>query len=174
MDSTFGGGWRRRRGGAVLVAALGVVLAVAVAAAASAAPQTGSFKATGAVRFTFRITKGRCDGAPKNLSNPNAKRGKAAEGFCFSSASTPTVHLSCVTGEAAAIDEMSGLRLSSSGTLHVRAYSYYGGNISAGFTELDLKVRGASASGFVRVSWVDAAGSPSCETGELAFTAKRR
>jgi hypothetical protein len=170
MDSTLGGGWRRRRGFAVLVA-LGVVLAVA--AAASAAPKTGSFKATGAIRFTFRITKGRCYGAPKNLSNPNARRGKAAKGFCFSSTSSPKVHLSCISGEEAAIDEMSGLRLSSSGTLHLRAYSYYGGNITAGFTELDLKVHGASASGFVRVSWVDAAGSPSCETGELAFTAKR-
>jgi hypothetical protein len=172
MHWTLGGGWRRRWDFAVLVAALGVVLAVA--AAASAAPQTGSFKATGAVRFTFKITKGRCDGAPKNLSNPNAKRGKAAEGFCFSSTSAPTVHLRCITGETAAIDEMSGLRLSSSGTLHVRAYSYYGGNISAGFTELSLKVRGAIASGFVRVSWVDASGSPTCETGALAFTAKRR
>jgi hypothetical protein len=172
MDSTSGGGWRRRRGGVVLVAALGLVLAVA--AVASAAPQTGSFKATGAVRFTFKIAKGRCDGAPKNLSNPNAKRGKAEEGLCFSSTSSPAVHLSCITGETAAIDEMSGLRLSSSGTLHLRAYSYYGGNISAGFTELDLKVRGDKASGFVRVSWIDAAGSPSCETGELAFTAKRR
>jgi hypothetical protein len=170
MDSTLGRGWQRRRV-AALAAALGVALAVA--AAASAAPHAGSFKATGAVRFTFKITKGRCDGAPKNISNPNARRGKAAKGFCFSSTSAPTVHLSCITGETAAIDEMSGLRLSSSGTLHVRAYSYYGGNISAGFTELDLKVRGASASGFVRVSWIDAAGSPTCETGELAFTAKR-
>ena len=170
MDSTLAGGWRWRPSVA-LVAALAAALAVA--AAASAAPHTGSFKATGAIRFAFTITKGRCDGAPKNLSNPNARPGKAAKGFCFSSTSTPTVHLSCITGEVASIDTISGLRLSSSGTLHVRAYSYYGGNIPAGFTELDLKVRGASASGFVRVSWVDAAGSPSCETGELAFTAKR-
>jgi hypothetical protein len=29
------------------------------------------------------------------------------------------------------------------------------------------------ATGFVRVNWIDSAGSPSCETGQLAFTAKR-
>jgi hypothetical protein len=173
MDSTLGGGRRRRRRGRFVALASALAVGLAIAAAASAAPQTGSFKATGAIKFTFRITKGRCVGAPKNLSNPNARRGKAAKGFCFSSTSSPTVRLSCITGETAAIQEMSGLRLSSKGTLHVRAYSYYGGNISAGFTELDLNVRGARASGFVRVSWIDSAGSPTCETGQLAFTAKR-
>lgn len=172
MGLTLIGARRWRLRVAALVAALGVVLAGA--AVAGAAPKTGSFKATGAIRFAFKIAKGRCEGAPKNLSNSKAPGGKAENGFCFSSLSTPTVHLSCITGEIAAIDELSNLRLSRNGTLHVRAYSYYGGNILAGFTELDLAVHGAKASGFVRVSWVDASGSPPCETAKLTFTAKRR
>jgi hypothetical protein len=163
-------GWRRGIG--AFVVALGVV--AVTAAVAAAAPHAGNFKATGAIKFAFRITKGRCAAPPKNLSNPSAKSGKSENGFCFSSISSPTVHLSCISGETANIDELSNLRLSSSGTLHVRAYSYYGGSTLAGFTELDLKVHGNKASGYVRVSWVDSSGSPTCETGALSFTAHRR
>jgi hypothetical protein len=170
VRSTCASRWRLRA--LALVSTLD--MAVATAAAADATPQVGSFKATGAIKFAFTVTKGRCEGQPSNLSNPNAKPGKVKVGYCFSSASSPVVKLSCFSGDTAAIQELSGLRLSSSGVLHVRAYSYYGGNIVAGFTELDLKVSGARARGFVRVKWIDASGSPICETTKLAFTATRR
>jgi hypothetical protein len=153
-----------------LVAALIVVMATA--ATAGAVPAAGSFKATGAIKFVFTITKGSCEGQPSNLSNPKARPGKQEAGFCFSSISTPVVKLSCVTGDTAELMELSGLRLSKSDVLHAKAYSYYGGNFLAGFTEFDLKVSGDSARGFVRVKAIDSGGSPTCETRELPFTAK--
>ncbi len=158
----------------VLVLLVILAVALVLAATADATPQAGSFKASGAIRFAFKITKGQCEGAPKNLSKPNAPTGKVQAGYCFSSISTPAVHLSCFSGETAAIQELSGLRLSGSGELHVRAYSYYGGNIVAGYTEPDLKVSGGSARGYVRVKWIESGGTPSCETSELAFTASSR
>ena len=163
---------RRRLSVLALLATLGVALVLAETA--DATPQAGSFRATGAIRFTFKLTKGRCEGAPKNLSKPNAPTGTVQAGYCFSSTSTPAVHLSCFSGETAAIQELTGLRLSSSGELHVRAYSYYGANVVAGYTELDLKVSGTSARGYGRVKWIQAGGTPSCETNELAFTATSR
>jgi hypothetical protein len=169
LRSTCAPRWRVRA--LALLTTLGMVMAIA--AAADATPQAGSFKATGAIKFAFTVTKGKCEGQPSNLSNPSAKPGKVKAGYCFSSVSTPRVKLSCFSGDTAAIQELSGLRLSGSDSLHVRAYSYYGGNIVAGFTEFELKVSGATARGFVRVKWIDASGSPSCETTKLAFTARR-
>ena len=118
------GGWRRRPSVA-LVAALAAALAVA--AAASAAPQTGSFKATGAIRFAFTITKGRCDGAPNNSSpTPTLAQAKLRR----ASASAPprlrrsTSAASLARWPQSTRSAVCGCR--SSGTLHVRAYSYYG------------------------------------------------
>jgi hypothetical protein len=162
--------WRR-----LMVATLGVVAVVLSAAPiVEASPKKGSFKAKGAISFAFKITKATCVVPPKNLANPKAVHGKRKKGFCFNSpVSFKPVKMTCpngasLTGETADMNLFSGLRLSSAGSLHLRAYAT---GQPAIFTELDLMVRGAHASGYVIVN--DQAGAVSCTSGKLAFKATR-
>lgn len=163
----------------VLLASL-LALGACVGVATAKAPATGTFKASGSIAFKFSIKKGKCKSPPKNLNNPNARAGKAKKGLCFYSGDDPGVTPNCpqggsITGLQALVSSFSRLRLSKSGSLHLRAYGYSSGPDPVEFTELSLKVSGKKASGFVRTTdQVFVNGSPSeCDTGNLKFTAAR-
>jgi hypothetical protein len=168
----------RARCVAALIVAL---LALGATAATAKAPATGSFKATGQIAFNFSIHKGKCVPPPKNLNNPKARPGKARKGLCFSSGDDPPVNPTCpaggsISGLQALVSSFSRLRLSKSGSLHLKAYGYGSDpNTPVNYTELSLKVSGKKASGFVRTTdQVFVNGSPStCDTGKLAFTAHK-
>ena len=79
--------------------------------------------------FHFRLTKGFCYLAPKNLHNYRVGRGKGGKGLCFSSVSVAPVHLSCTGGSSLRgftvdFSTFDRLRLAAGGSLHVKAYSY--------------------------------------------------
>jgi hypothetical protein len=152
-----------RCGLAAAVAVVGLMLTLAGVAFAGA-PQAGKYTARGAIKFTFRLKPGHCYLPAKNLKNYKAKRGKYGKGLCFTSSNAP------VSGLTAAIASFGGLRLPGNGVLHAKAYTY-GGSSPAPvyYTELDLKVRGSRASGYVRQTF-DQGGT--CDSGKLAFTAK--
>ncbi len=167
---------RARCVGASIVA----LIALCAAPATAKAPATGTFKATGKVAFKFSIHKGRCVSPPKNLNNPKARPGKARKGFCFYSGDDPHVNPTCpaggsITGLQALVSAFSRLRLSKSGSMHLRTYSYTSDPDPVGFTELSIHVSGKRASGFVRTTdqvFVNGAPSP-CDTGKLTFTAHK-
>jgi uncharacterized low-complexity protein len=167
---------------ASLLPALVAALALSAATAATAkAPTTGTYHATGSgIAFKFSLHKGKCPLPPKNLTNPQAKRGKVGRGLCFNSADDPPVQEPCqggggISGETAIVSAFSRLRLSRSGALHVKAYSYASAPDPDGYTELSLKVSGSHASGFVRQTTTTSAnGSPAtCDTGKLSFSAHK-
>ncbi len=163
-----------RRGTAGAVAVVGLMLMLAAVAFAGA-PKAGKYTARGAIKFTFRLTPGHCYLPPKNLKNYKAKRGKYGKGLCFTSSSEPPVHVKCpnngtVSGLTALIESFGGLRLPGNGVFHVKAYTYGGASAApVYYTELDLKVRGSHASGYVRQTFDDGG---TCDSGKLAFTAK--
>jgi hypothetical protein len=166
----FSGRW----GVAAAVTLVGLMLTLAAVAFAGA-PKAGKYSAKGSIKFTFRLTPGHCYLPPKNLKNYKAKRGKYGKGLCFTSNSEPPVHVKCpnnatVSGLTASIDSFGGLRLSGSGVLHLKAYAYGGASAApVYYTELDLKVSGSRASGFVRQTFDDGG---TCQSGKLTFTAK--
>lgn len=160
----------------LLVVAI-VAIGLATAAVAVASPQTGTYRATGAIRFRFSLSHGTCYLAPKNLTNFRARRGAYGSGFCFDSTSLPAVHPTCpdgatISGETASLDLFERLRLAANGTLHVKAYAYESAPKPIGYTELNLTVKGAKATGFIRLTTQDGNGV-TCDTGKLAFTARR-
>src|ERR1700749_2183553 len=126
------------------LAALVIVLfAFGATAATAKAPATGKFKASGQVSFRFTIHKGSCVPAPKNLNNPKATHGPARKGLCFNSGDDPPVNIVCpqggsINGETALVSSFSRLRLSKSGSMHLRAYSYTSAPDPVGFTELSI------------------------------------
>jgi hypothetical protein len=166
---------------ASLLLALVVALALSAATAATAkAPTAGTFHASGSgIAFKFSLHKGKCPLPPKNLTNPQAKRGKVARGLCFNSADDPPVNMACpqgsLAGEQALVSSFSRLRLSKSGSIHVKAYGYTSAPDPVSFTELSVKVSGGKASGFVRVSdTIYPNGTPTiCDSGKLSFTAHK-
>ncbi|HEY1593954.1 MAG TPA: hypothetical protein VGF74_01055 [Thermoleophilaceae bacterium] len=167
----------RARALAVLVVALFVFGATA---ATAKAPATGKFKASGGVAFTFTIHKGKCVPPPKNLNNPMAGHGPARKGLCFNSGDDPPVNITCpqgasISGETALVSSFSRLRLSKSGSMHLRAYAYTSAPDPVGFTELSIKVSGSKATGFVReTDQVFVNDQPvECDTGKLKFTARK-
>jgi hypothetical protein len=163
-----------RRGVAAAVAVVGLTLTLAAVAFAGA-PKAGKYTARGAIKFTFRLTPGHCYLPPKNLKNYKARRGKYGKGLCFTSNSEPPVHVKCpnnatVGGLTAGILSFGGLRLPGNGVLHLKAYTYSGASAApVYYTEIDLKVRGSRASGYVRQTFDDGG---TCDSGKLAFTAK--
>jgi hypothetical protein len=172
-------GTARQRGRRpIAIAAAAVVTLLAVAAVAVAAPATGAFHNKSGLAFSFSIKKGSCEGAP-DPSNPSALAGPKKRGYCFETTATPAVNLTCpapassVAGQAS-LDELTGIRLSPSGMLVVKDYTYQGTTI-IGDTELSLKVSGKKASGFVDVTAQGSNGTTSynCDSGQLAFTAVR-
>jgi hypothetical protein len=166
----------------VRLLAAGVVISLVLAASALAAgtPKAGAYKATGHLSFHFRLTRGFCYLAPRNLQNPRAPRGRGGQGLCFSSVTTAPLHITCTGGGAIqglAIDFslFDRLRLTNERTLHVKAYTYESGPKPIGFFELNLGFSGSRATGFVRAT--DQIGGASgatsnCDTGKLAFTAR--
>lgn len=175
---------RRRALVLALLAALTAAL-VAAAAPAHAKPGTGRFKVTKGATFAFTIAKGTCTGAPKNLEDYKARAGKKGPGFCFAGMDGPAIDPKCpeghgpITGAEASIAPMTGLRLSPSGRLHVKAYEFSGNEDEpSGWTELSLTVTGRKASGFyratTRISIGDDGAPIVCDTGKIAFTATAR
>jgi len=156
-----------------------VALGSTAGAATAKAPATGTYHAGGGITFKFKLHKGKCPLPPKNLTNPKAKRGKVGKGICFSSFDDPPVNMNCpqgsLTGEQAVVSAMSGLRLTKSGSLHVKAYTYTSAPDPVGFTELSLKVTGSRVRGFVRqVDSIYPNGAPvRCDSGKLSFTAHK-
>jgi hypothetical protein len=157
---------------------LALLVLAAVAPALAKAPAPGSFKAGGGIAFRFTIHKGRCVSPPKNLNNPKARPGKKAKGLCFNSGDDPAVNMACpqggsISGAQAIVSAFSRLRLSKSGAMHVKAYTYTSAPDPVGFTELSIKVSGKRATGFVReTDTVYPNGSPSmCDSGKLSFSA---
>jgi hypothetical protein len=71
-------------------------------------------------------------------------------------------------GLEADVGSFSDLRLQS-GVLHAKAYALATAG-PAGYTELELKVRGSHASGYVRVS-DDVGTDQTCNSGKLSFSA---
>jgi hypothetical protein len=163
-----------------LAALIVATVALGATAATAKAPATGKFKATGKVAFKFSVKKGTCVSPPKNLHNPKARPGKARKGLCFYSGDDPHVNPVCaagsISGLQALVSSFSGLRLSKSGSMHLRAYSYGSDpNTPTSFTELSIHVSGKRASGFVRTTddvFVNGA-SVTCDTGMLTFSARR-
>ena len=164
-----------RLGGAAVLLSLG--LAASAIAAGTASP--GAYRASGHISFRFRLTKGFCYLAPKNLHNDRARRGKGGAGVCFSSISSSPLHYICTGGSSlrgAAVDFslFDRLRLSGGRTLHVKGYTYESGPAPIGFIEFDLAVSGSRATGFVRATTQVGNGSGatnSCDTGKLRFSA---
>ena len=157
--------------------AVAVTIGLAITAVAVASPETGTYKATGAIAFRFSLSRGKCYLAPKNLKNFRARRGAYGTGFCFNSTSEPGVNPKCpdgasIDGDTASLDLFERLRLAGNGTLHVKAYTYASAAQPIGYTELDLTVKGAKATGYIRLTDEDGAGV-SCDTGKLSFTARR-
>lgn len=172
-DSTTG---RRSPPRALLAAGL-LVAALAFAAVAIAAPATGAYKGTSGFEFAFSIAKGRCP-APPTPGNPNAPRGATKRGLCFHTQADPPINMTCpapasISGEQALLDSFDGLRLTKAGTLDSEAYTYEG-NTVVGTTVLSLSVKGKTASGYVHVTDQVTEGSTAvtCDSGQLAFTAK--
>jgi hypothetical protein len=100
--------------------------------------------------------------------------------LCVQSVSEPPVDPVCpapstISGDTALVESFSGLLLSSSGTLHLKAYSYESGNAPVGYTELSLKVNGGHATGFVRVVTTIYPNevATTCDTGKLKFSARK-
>jgi hypothetical protein len=167
----------RARRVAVLVIALFVFGATA---ATAKAPVAGKYKASGQISFKFTLKKGKCYLPPKNLNNPKARRGKYGKGLCFSSPDDPQVNITCpqggsISGEQAIVSIFSRLRLSKSGSMHVKAYSYTSAPDPVGYDEISIKVSGSKATGFVRkTDQIFVNDQPSeCDTGELKFTAHK-
>jgi hypothetical protein len=165
-----------RLGGAAVLLSFG--LAASAMASGSASP--GAYRASGHIAFRFRLTKGFCYLAPKNLHNYRARRGKGGTGVCFSSISSPPLHYICTGGSSlrgAAVDFslFDRLRLSGGRTLHVKSYSYESAPAPVGFTEFDLTFSGSRATGFVRATTQLGNGNGatnSCDTGKLHFSAR--
>ncbi len=165
----------RRTALAVGATCAALVLAGVAAAATGAAAQT--FRATGKIAFTFQLTPGSCK-APPNPANYKAHAGPARSGLCFTSNSSPPLKLKCpapgsISGTVFSVDEMSGLRVSPAGVLHVKAWSYTSGPKPIGYSELYLKVSGTHASGYVReTDTIGMGGAPLlCDSGKVPFTA---
>jgi hypothetical protein len=165
----------RRVPAAIVLAAASLVFA----SVALAAPSTGHFKTTSGPAFTFSITKATCKGAPKNLTNFKARASAAKPGLCFASPSDPPVSPKCpapgsLSGAQALVSAMSNLRLSPSGKLHLKSYSFTSAPDPVGYTELSLAVKGKTASGYLRYTNTIYNGDTPllCDTGKLAFKAK--
>ena len=141
---------------------------------AATAPRSGSYRAKGAVKFAFKLTPGTCPLAPKNLHNPNARRGKEGHGLCFRTTANLPVNPACgadghpISGLTADLSSFDGLRMAS-GTLHLKSYTYESSTKPFGSDELDLTIHGGKGSGFIDVKWTDGLGLP-CDTGKLKFT----
>jgi hypothetical protein len=171
-----------KRSGALRLAGAAVLLSLGLAATAIAASSAspGAYRASGHIAFRFRLTKGFCYLAPKNLHNYRARRGKGGTGVCFSSISSTPLHYICTGGSSlrgAAVDFslFDRLRLSGGRTLHVKAYTYGSAPAPVGFTELDLAFSGSRATGFVRATTQVGnanGGTNSCDTGKLQFSAR--
>jgi hypothetical protein len=152
--------------------ALAVLAVVGYVATASAGalpvppPQPGRFDATGAIDFSFMISRGVCAAPSEGSARAGSRRGPKTSGYCFATGASPRVTQRCgdvtITGNGALISALSGLRLNGNDALQAR-YHW-----QAGYTELDLNVHGTVATGFVRS--VDGV----CDTGALAFTAHHR
>jgi hypothetical protein len=166
----------RRRCAIAAVTALALLAICAIAFAKT--PVAGKFKASGAVSFKFSIKKGKCVAPPKNLNNPQARRGKMGKGFCFNSGDDPPVNLVCpqggsISGAVALVSSFSRLRLSKSGSMHLKVYGYTSAPDPVSYTELSIKVSGKKASGFVRATDQNFINGSveTCDTGKLTFSA---
>jgi hypothetical protein len=163
------------RNSRLLALVTGLTLVLSATALASGAPKAGKYHAKGQITFSFTLTQGHCYLPPKNLTNYKARHGKYGKGVCFSATAIKTVHAICPAGITnggleADVGAFGGLRLQG-GVLHAKAWELATTG-PVGYTELDLKVRGSHASGFVRET-EDAGTDQTCTSGKLAFTATR-
>jgi len=160
-------------------AALGALAGVlAIAATALAAPAAGSYRGMSGFEFAFKVARGRCP-TPPDPNDPSAAHGPEKRGLCFETNADPPIEMTCpapasISGEQAALSSLTGLRLSASGALLAKSYTYEGQTI-VGDTELSLKIRGRRASGWVETTEQvsDATTTLTCDSGKLQFTAKR-
>lgn len=145
----------------------GLTLITVPASALAASGTTGTYHASGAVRFTFRVKAARC-----YLFKLDPFRGrKLGHGICFSSTAEVPYKLSCpdgtqVSGTRADLSFYDS-RFSPAGVIHIREAG------TPGEVELMLKLgRGGHVTGFLRGTYRDQSGG-SCDSGKLHFTAKK-
>ena len=167
-----------KRTGRRIVAVALLALALAAGAALAATAQTGAYRANGAISFRFSLRHGYCYLAPKNLTNPNARRGAGGTGTCFGAPGTAVpVKVTCTQGATESgvtvlPDIFERLRLAGGRSLHVKAYTYGSDPKPVGWTEFDLQMSGSHGSGFIRDVGTLGSGAI-CDTGKLSFTAHR-
>jgi hypothetical protein len=168
--------WGRARGVSVL--AVLAALALSAGALAAGTVAAGRFTASGQIHFRFRLSKGVCFLAPKNLTNFRAGRGKSGSGLCFSSLTTAPVHIRCangaqISGFTVDFSLFDRLRLAGGRTLHLKVYTYGSDPKPVGYTEFDLTGTGSRVAGFVRATdqISNGSGPVQCDTGKLRFSA---
>lgn len=162
-----------RRFRACLIASAALMSLVATPAMAkNNGFQTGVYKTTGGVAFSFTIKKGEC---------PTVNGGKSKAGYCFSGYGDPMHTMDCPDGAGFQPDYEDYItfpynaRIPSNGKIKVAMNSYFSSEEVAGTTYFDIKIkRNGKATGSVQKDAVTTWGTPAtCTTGVLRFTAKR-
>lgn len=145
----------------------GLTLIAVPASALAASGASGTYHASGAVKFTFTVKAASC-----YLFKLDPFKGrKLGHGLCFSSTAEVPYKMSCpdgtrVNGTRAALF-LYDSRFSAAGVIDIREAS------NPGEVELMLKLgRGGHITGFLRGTYRDQSGG-SCDSGKLHFTAKK-
>ncbi|MCU0295010.1 MAG: hypothetical protein MUD05_03030 [Candidatus Nanopelagicales bacterium] len=158
------------------VAAIGSLAALCLASApATAKPadvQTGRYKATGDIAFTFTVKKGPCP--------PGTPESKVFS--CFFGVTDPKYLLDCPDAAGYQPDYEDfvsfpyNMRIPKNGKISDVSEAYYSNGVVASTTIFKIKIKkNGTAKGWVKkeapTDWGPAG---TCSTGKLSFTAKRK